>query len=108
MPYSPRHVTPEGCWGPLKAIREDDGHVAYYECGRCGAIINPWARVAELAAPRTDGLLRLADIARTVGRDVEAVKKWAQRGLLIPAGRRGGVALYDPADAWRVADRLSA
>ncbi len=107
-PYRPRHVTPEGCWGLLGAAREDDGHVAYYECDRCGAVINPWARVAEITARPADTLLRLADIARAVGRDVEVVKKWAQRGLIVPVARRGGVSLYDLADADRVAERLSA
>ena len=107
-PYRPRHVTPEGCWGLLRAVREGDGHVAYYECGRCGMVINPWARVADLTARPADTLLRLADIARAVGRDVEVVKKWAQRGLIAPVARRGGVSFYDLADADRVAERLSA
>ena len=79
----------------------------YWECPGCMRTFNFGLLIEQhlesLPVPMT-----LAAIARHIGRPKEAVKKWAQRGLIAPVKSKARRKLYDLHDAERIKERIAA
>lgn len=79
----------------------------YWECPACMRTFN-FGLLIEQHLESQPVPMTLAAIARHIGRPKEAVKKWAQRGLLSPLESRARRKLYNLHDAERINERIAA